>query len=174
MATSTPTPSRSSPRFALSPPCIIAFALPSSSHLHLPSRATTPLTQVLAPLFAYHFWNSTSSLDCTPANRATVTEQTLADPLVSLLEHGSLRDDVYGISQQPKVKYAGAYIGERSCCLPGTKCRCAAAAAAAATAAAAAAIPSDTPSETVPQVAFTLSYTALIPSRRYRRAGRSC
>ncbi len=76
-----------------------------------------------APLFAYHFWNSTSALDCPPANRSSVTEQTLADPLVSLLEHGTLRDDAHGISQQPKVKHAGAYIGERTSSLPGTKCR---------------------------------------------------
>jgi hypothetical protein len=102
--------------------------------LIVPLSCLTPISQVHAPLFAYHFWNSTSALDCVPANRHTVTEQILADPLVSLLEHGSLRDDVYGISQQPKVKYAGAYIGQRTSCLPGTKCRFAAAAAPAAAA----------------------------------------
>ncbi len=170
MATSTPTPSQSLPRCAVPPLCTIAVAFLIATPPSLPCHHPSSLTQVHAPLFAYHFWNSTSALDCTPANRATVSEQTLADPLVSLLEHGSLRDDVYGISQQPKVKFAGAYIGERSCCLPGTKCRCAAAAAAAACAA----VRSDTPSEMLPQVDFTPSYTALIPSRRYRRAEPSC
>jgi hypothetical protein len=89
---------------------------------HVDPHALTVLAEVYAPLFAYHFWNSTSALDCTPANRSSVTECALADPLISLLEHGSLRDDIHGISQEPKIKHAGAYIGPRTSCLPGTKC----------------------------------------------------
>jgi hypothetical protein len=129
MAASTRMPSRSWLR------CSLFYDHHSTNHHHCHHHRHH---QVHAPLFAYHFWNSTSALDCTPANRSTVTEQTLADPLVSLLEHGSLRDDVQGVSQHPKIKYAGALIGERTACLPGTKCRCPAAAVATAAAAAAA------------------------------------
>ena len=79
-ATLTPTHSQSWLRCALLCTRPHHLPLPPPPHCRAVIQPLSP--QVYAPLFAYHFWNATSALDCTPANRSSVTECALADPLV--------------------------------------------------------------------------------------------